>query len=267
MHRRNPFISISLGWCILCKNDGETANHSSTALSLNRFGLYCRRSLGSYGTPLGVVLNILRSQLLSSDIAGREISYTVTAEDIRRELGIITIGEEKVELSKIKKKCEKCGHDEASYYTRQVSKGRSPKRVSRCSGFGFSSETLMTPYFGREMGFADAFSCKLLVVDTLCICAQESMRPLWMGLLNIMLLGRGLYVAWRLKAVEWLWSSLWFGGGWELWCYVGVLILVCLVGFRVSWGGGSIGHEALPFSRGSGWKLWLDPFSVSSQIA
>ncbi|KAL5557850.1 hypothetical protein UlMin_034061 [Ulmus minor] len=56
----------------------------------------------------------------AKDIMGKEISYTVTAEDIRRELGISLINEEKVELSKIKKRCEKCGHDEASYYTRQV---------------------------------------------------------------------------------------------------------------------------------------------------
>ncbi|PON93922.1 DNA-directed RNA polymerase subunit/transcription factor [Trema orientale] len=55
------------------------------------------------------------------NIIGREISYTATAEDIRRELGLLSqISEEKVELSKIKKKCEKCGHDEASYYTRQM---------------------------------------------------------------------------------------------------------------------------------------------------
>ncbi|GMN35826.1 hypothetical protein TIFTF001_005554 [Ficus carica] len=47
-------------------------------------------------------------------------SETRFMQDIRRELGIITMGEEKVELSKIKKKCEKCGHDEASYYTRQM---------------------------------------------------------------------------------------------------------------------------------------------------
>ncbi|KAM6552912.1 hypothetical protein CsatB_013674 [Cannabis sativa] len=56
----------------------------------------------------------------AKDILGREISYTVTAEDIKRELGISQISEEKVELSKIKKKCEKCGNDEASYYTRQM---------------------------------------------------------------------------------------------------------------------------------------------------
>ncbi|KAJ7959374.1 DNA-directed RNA polymerase subunit, partial [Quillaja saponaria] len=54
------------------------------------------------------------------DIRGREISYTITAEDIRRELGIVIIEEQKVQLSKVNKKCEKCGHDEANYYTRQM---------------------------------------------------------------------------------------------------------------------------------------------------
>ncbi|TKY45241.1 Proline--tRNA ligase [Spatholobus suberectus] len=37
-----------------------------------------------------------------------------------RELGIEIIDEQKVELSKVKKKCEKCDHDEASFYTRQM---------------------------------------------------------------------------------------------------------------------------------------------------
>ncbi|KAM7278822.1 hypothetical protein ACFE04_005956 [Oxalis oulophora] len=54
------------------------------------------------------------------EISGREISYTVTAEDIRRELGISLIDEGKVERSKINKLCEKCGHMELLYYSRQM---------------------------------------------------------------------------------------------------------------------------------------------------
>ncbi|OIV98024.1 hypothetical protein TanjilG_12255 [Lupinus angustifolius] len=53
-------------------------------------------------------------------IRGKEISYTISAEDIRRELGINIIEEEKVQLSKVNKTCEKCGHNEAIFYTRQM---------------------------------------------------------------------------------------------------------------------------------------------------
>lgn len=54
------------------------------------------------------------------DIKGKEISYTISAEDIRRELGIDLIEEQKVQLSKVNKTCEKCGHGEAAFYTRQM---------------------------------------------------------------------------------------------------------------------------------------------------
>ncbi|BAT93047.1 DNA-directed RNA polymerase I subunit RPA12 [Vigna umbellata] len=54
------------------------------------------------------------------DIRDKEISYTITAEEIRRELGMEIIEEQKVQLSKVNKKCEKCGHDEANFYTRQM---------------------------------------------------------------------------------------------------------------------------------------------------
>ncbi|CAB4313534.1 unnamed protein product [Prunus armeniaca] len=51
----------------------------------------------------------------------KTISYTATAEDIRRELGISIIREEKVQLQKTDAKtCEKCGHNEHTYYSRQM---------------------------------------------------------------------------------------------------------------------------------------------------
>ncbi|CAN6539202.1 unnamed protein product [Malus baccata var. baccata] len=54
------------------------------------------------------------------EISGREISYKVTA-DIRRDLGISIIPEEKVQLQKTDAKtCEKCGHNEHTYYSRQM---------------------------------------------------------------------------------------------------------------------------------------------------
>ena len=52
-------------------------------------------------------------------VKDKEISYTISAEDIRRELGINVIEEQKVENSKVNKTCEKCGHGEASFYTKQ----------------------------------------------------------------------------------------------------------------------------------------------------
>ncbi|XP_018498178.1 DNA-directed RNA polymerase I subunit RPA12 isoform X2 [Pyrus x bretschneideri] len=55
------------------------------------------------------------------EISGREISYKVTAEDIRRDLGISIIPEERVQLQKTDAKtCEKCGHNEHTYYSRQM---------------------------------------------------------------------------------------------------------------------------------------------------
>lgn len=42
-------------------------------------------------------------------------------QDIRRELGIDDIIEEqKMQLPKVNKTCDKCGHGEATYYTKQV---------------------------------------------------------------------------------------------------------------------------------------------------
>ncbi|KAI4337994.1 hypothetical protein L6164_016351 [Bauhinia variegata] len=63
---------------------------------------------------------LCKSRKSIKDICGREISFKISAEDIRRELGINIIDEQKVQLSKVNKKCEKCGHDEASFYTRQM---------------------------------------------------------------------------------------------------------------------------------------------------
>ncbi|KAF6136189.1 hypothetical protein GIB67_001598 [Kingdonia uniflora] len=61
-------------------------------------------------------------------IVGRETCYTVTAADIRRELGIEPFVQlagnvnEKVEVHRklVKETCTKCGHDEQYYVTRQL---------------------------------------------------------------------------------------------------------------------------------------------------
>ncbi|GAV56724.1 TFIIS_C domain-containing protein [Cephalotus follicularis] len=56
----------------------------------------------------------------AKEISGREISYTVTAEEIRRELGISLINEGKAIQQKLDKECEKCHNPWLWYYARQM---------------------------------------------------------------------------------------------------------------------------------------------------
>ncbi|GMY10900.1 DNA-directed RNA polymerase I subunit RPA12 isoform X2 [Fagus crenata] len=72
------------------------------------------------------------------EISEREISYIVTAEDIRRELGITVFHDQQVQLSKVKKKCEKCDNDEAEYSTMQMrSADEGQTTFYRCTKCGF----------------------------------------------------------------------------------------------------------------------------------
>ncbi|XP_006473683.2 uncharacterized protein LOC102611182 isoform X1 [Citrus sinensis] len=59
------------------------------------------------------------------DVADREISYAVTAEEIKRELGISLFEQPQgdkgeTQLSKVKRACEKCQNPEMYYSTRQT---------------------------------------------------------------------------------------------------------------------------------------------------
>uniref|UniRef100_A0A0E0KI55 DNA-directed RNA polymerase subunit n=1 Tax=Oryza punctata TaxID=4537 RepID=A0A0E0KI55_ORYPU len=65
----------------------------------------------------------------AKEIEGKETRYTVTAEDIRRELKLdpyvileTTLKEEDVivERATVNKECEKCKNSELQYYTRQL---------------------------------------------------------------------------------------------------------------------------------------------------
>ncbi|XP_021897167.1 DNA-directed RNA polymerase I subunit RPA12 isoform X2 [Carica papaya] len=60
----------------------------------------------------------------AKDIIGREMSHTVSAEEIRRELGIslLDLGKAQTEseFPKIQRACEKCQHPELLYSTRQT---------------------------------------------------------------------------------------------------------------------------------------------------
>ncbi|CAA6658650.1 unnamed protein product [Spirodela intermedia] len=64
----------------------------------------------------------------AKEMKGREIRYTITAEDIRRELKIEpfvqvgTVPEQEEELRRpvANKICPNCGHNELEYYTKQM---------------------------------------------------------------------------------------------------------------------------------------------------
>ncbi|KHN14041.1 DNA-directed RNA polymerase I subunit RPA12 [Glycine soja] len=61
---------------------------------------------------------------------------------IERELGMEIIEEHTVmEYSKVNKKCEKCGHGEATYYTRQMrSADKGQTTFYTCTGCGHQSQ-------------------------------------------------------------------------------------------------------------------------------
>ncbi|XP_027359378.1 DNA-directed RNA polymerase I subunit RPA12-like isoform X1 [Abrus precatorius] len=96
------------------------------AYSRGRDFLYCHLcgTMLTVPSPKFAECPLCKTRQNIDDIRDREISYTISAEDIRRELGIEIIEEQKVQLSKVNKKCEKCGHDEATFYTRQRMKGK-----------------------------------------------------------------------------------------------------------------------------------------------
>ncbi|XP_042503142.1 DNA-directed RNA polymerase I subunit RPA12-like isoform X2 [Macadamia integrifolia] len=62
------------------------------------------------------------------DIINRETSYTVTAEDIRRDLGIepfvildgINTDEGSVQRAVVNEPCPRCHHPQLEYYTKQL---------------------------------------------------------------------------------------------------------------------------------------------------
>eukprot|EP00262_Sarcandra_glabra_P020826 TRINITY_DN8465_c0_g2_i1.p1 TRINITY_DN8465_c0_g2~~TRINITY_DN8465_c0_g2_i1.p1 ORF type:complete len:126 (-),score=12.89 TRINITY_DN8465_c0_g2_i1:264-641(-) len=62
------------------------------------------------------------------EIQGRETCYTITAEDIRRELSIeplVQLGkfhthEEKVQRTVVNEPCPQCHHPQLEYYTKQL---------------------------------------------------------------------------------------------------------------------------------------------------
>ncbi|KAG5028422.1 hypothetical protein JHK87_011936 [Glycine soja] len=70
------------------------------------------------------------------------VLMNLESRDIRRELGMEIIEEHTVmEYSKVNNKCEKCGHVEATYYTRQmksVDKGQAT--FYTCTGCGHQSQ-------------------------------------------------------------------------------------------------------------------------------
>ncbi|KAJ6359711.1 hypothetical protein OIU77_003839 [Salix suchowensis] len=57
----------------------------------------------------------------AKDLSEREISYQVSSEDMRRDLGISHFeGKMEVKDMEINKTCEKCGHTKLKFSTRQM---------------------------------------------------------------------------------------------------------------------------------------------------
>ncbi|KAM0967633.1 hypothetical protein FF1_016141 [Malus domestica] len=102
-------------------SDGASEKHFM-AYSQGRNFLFCDLcgSLLNLNSNKYAQCPLCKLQRNVKEISGREISYKVTA-DIRRDLGISIIPEEKVQLQKTDAKtCEKCGHNEHTYYSRQM---------------------------------------------------------------------------------------------------------------------------------------------------
>ncbi|KAM0967632.1 hypothetical protein FF1_016141 [Malus domestica] len=112
-------------------SDGASEKHFM-AYSQGRNFLFCDLcgSLLNLNSNKYAQCPLCKLQRNVKEISGREISYKVTAVDnhsshrlcdIRRDLGISIIPEEKVQLQKTDAKtCEKCGHNEHTYYSRQM---------------------------------------------------------------------------------------------------------------------------------------------------
>ncbi|WCJ33269.1 DNA-directed RNA polymerase I subunit RPA12 [Euphorbia peplus] len=57
----------------------------------------------------------------AAEVSSREISYRVTAEDIKKDLGISNFeGKTEVKDMEISKKCEKCSNTKLKFSTRQM---------------------------------------------------------------------------------------------------------------------------------------------------
>uniref|UniRef100_A0A2P2JT04 DNA-directed RNA polymerase subunit n=1 Tax=Rhizophora mucronata TaxID=61149 RepID=A0A2P2JT04_RHIMU len=57
----------------------------------------------------------------AKELSGREICYKVSAEDMRRDLGISHFdGNIEVKNMEIDKKCERCSNTKLTFYTRQM---------------------------------------------------------------------------------------------------------------------------------------------------
>ncbi|XVF55561.1 hypothetical protein PTKIN_Ptkin06aG0045800 [Pterospermum kingtungense] len=66
---------------------------------------------------------LCKSKSSAKGILGREIGYTITVEDIRRDLGISHVSQEMTTEGSaplIKQTCRSCGHDLQMYSTRQM---------------------------------------------------------------------------------------------------------------------------------------------------
>ncbi|KAG5017381.1 hypothetical protein JHK85_023517 [Glycine max] len=117
-------------------------------ITRTRFDLRCFLSLAvnpdmcqiEYRLPAMVVTQV---QLDRAKVSTKSaVLMNLESRDIRRELGMEIIEEHMVmEYSKVNKKCEKCGHGEATYYTRLMrSADKGQTTFYTCIGYGHPSQ-------------------------------------------------------------------------------------------------------------------------------
>ncbi|KAG4931155.1 hypothetical protein JHK84_048149 [Glycine max] len=117
-------------------------------ITRTRFDLRCFLSLAvnpdmcqiEYRLPAMVVTQV---QLDRAKVSTKSaVLMNLESIDIRRELGMEIIEEHTVmEYSKVSKKCEKCGHGEATYYTIQMrSADKGQTTFYTCTSYGHPSQ-------------------------------------------------------------------------------------------------------------------------------
>ncbi|KAJ0974921.1 hypothetical protein J5N97_016886 [Dioscorea zingiberensis] len=105
------------------------ANPEGMAYSHGRDFLFCSLcgNLLSLDSPSFATCKVCGFKRNAEEILGREIRYTITAEDIIRELKIEPIlsretdpENEKVNRAVVNERCPQCNHPQLEYYTKQL---------------------------------------------------------------------------------------------------------------------------------------------------
>ncbi|KAH1225941.1 Mitochondrial-processing peptidase subunit alpha [Glycine max] len=123
---------------------GEGSDFVAKVVDLAARELITSASLGQGLTvPRLPAMVVTQVQLDRAKVSTKSaVLMNLESRDIRRELGMEIIEEHTVmEYSKVSKKCEKCGHGEATYYTRQMrSADKGQTTLCTCTGYGHPSQ-------------------------------------------------------------------------------------------------------------------------------